>query len=49
MCWRGATIETESDLLQRTLIDRAGKQVSVRDGTLNVEYVARHNTALDWV
>ncbi len=41
--------ETESDLLQRTLIDRAGERVSVRDGGLNVEYVAQHNAALDWV
>ena len=41
--------ETESDLLQRTIIDRAGERVSVRDGGLNVEYVARHNAALDWV
>jgi len=41
--------ETESDLLQRTIIDRAGERVSVRDGGLNVEYVAQHNAALDWV
>ena len=41
--------ETESDLLQRTIIDRAGERVSVRDGTLNVEYAARHNAARDWV
>jgi len=39
--------ETEGDLLQRTIIDRAGERISVRDGTLNVEYVARHNAALD--
>ncbi len=41
--------ETQSDLLQQTLIDRAGKQVSALDDTLSSEYVAQHNAALGWV
>lgn len=41
--------ETQSDLLQRTIIDRAGEQVSLPDGSLDPDYVARHNTALGWM
>jgi len=41
--------ETQSDLLQRTLIDRAGQQLTLPDGSVDPSYVSRHNAALDWV
>ena len=43
------TFETESEVLQRTVIDQAGKQVQLPDGSLDPEYVSRHNAALEWV
>ncbi|MFW5949827.1 MAG: HNH endonuclease [archaeon] len=41
--------ETESDVLQRTIIDRAGEPVSLPDESLNPQYVARHNAELEWI
>jgi putative restriction endonuclease len=41
--------ETESDVLQRTIIDRAGEQILIPDGSLKPQYVAQHNAALEWV
>jgi len=41
--------ETQSDLLQRTLIDRAGQPVALPDGSVDPGYVSRHNAALEWV
>jgi Predicted restriction endonuclease len=41
--------ETESDVLQRTIIDQAGSQVQLPDGSLKLEYVTRHNAALEWM
>jgi putative restriction endonuclease len=41
--------ETQSDLLQRTLIDRAGERVSITEEHLKPQYVAQHNAALEWV
>jgi len=40
---------TESDLLQRTIIDREGERISIPDGSLKPQYVAQHNAALEWV
>jgi putative restriction endonuclease len=41
--------ETQSDVLQQTIIDRAGERISVPDDSLNPQYVAQHNAALEWV
>ncbi len=41
--------ETQSDLLQRTLIDRAGQQVGLSDESIDPSYVSRHNAELEWV
>jgi len=41
--------ETQSDLLQRTLIDRAGQPVALPDGSVDPSYVNRHNAELEWV
>ncbi len=41
--------ETESELLQRSIVDRAGQRVAMPDGCVNPEYVARHNASLEWV
>ncbi|RRJ28734.1 HNH endonuclease, partial [Halocatena pleomorpha] len=43
------SFETESDLLQRTIIERAGERVELPVTYLNSEYMAQHNTALEWV
>lgn len=43
------SFETQSDLLERTIIDRAGDGVPLPDGSLNPEYVAQHNKTLKWV
>lgn len=41
--------ETESDLLQRTIVDRAGEPVPFPDGSVDPEYLAQHNASLGWV
>jgi len=43
------SFETQSDLLQRTIIDQANEQVALPDGSLNAEYLAEHNASLAWV
>lgn len=43
------SFETQSEVLQRTITEQAGKRVAVPDEALNPEYVARHNAALDWI
>lgn len=41
--------ETESEVLQQTIINRAGKRVSLPDGSLDPDYLEQHNAALAWV
>jgi len=41
--------ETESTLLQRTIINRAGERVSLPDGCLDPDYISKHNATLGWV
>jgi len=41
--------ETESDVLQRTIIDREGERISLQEEGLNPQYVSQHNAALEWV
>jgi len=41
--------ETGSDLLRRTILDRAGEQVPLPDGSVDPEYFQQHNAALEWV
>jgi putative restriction endonuclease len=40
--------ETESELLQRTIINHAGERVSLPDGSLSPDYIRQHNAALEW-
>jgi putative restriction endonuclease len=41
--------ETESELLQRTIIKQAGERVSLPETSVNPDYLAEHNTTLAWV
>lgn len=41
--------ETQSDVLQRTIIKRAGEQVSVSDESLDPRYIEQRNSAIEWV
>jgi putative restriction endonuclease len=43
------SFETQSDVLQRTIIDRAGERISIPEEGLKPQYVAQHNAALEWV
>ena len=43
------SFETDSELLQRTIIEQAGDRVSVPEESLDLEYVGQHNAALEWV
>lgn len=43
------SFETESDLLQRTIIEREGERVSITEENLNPKYLAKHNSGLAWV
>jgi putative restriction endonuclease len=43
------SFETESELLERTIIDREGERISVPKASLDPEYLAQHNAALAWV
>ncbi|MFA9518477.1 HNH endonuclease [Halopenitus sp. H-Gu1] len=40
--------ETQSDVLQQTIIDREGERISLPDGSLKPQFVAQHNAALEW-
>jgi putative restriction endonuclease len=42
-------LETESDLLQRTILDQAGERLPVPDDSVAPEYLAQHNESLAWV
>ncbi|QDX41858.1 HNH endonuclease [Salarchaeum sp. JOR-1] len=41
--------ESESDLLQRTIIDREGERISIPEESLEPQYVSEHNASLEWV
>ena len=43
------SFETGSDLLERTILDRAGERVPLPDGSVDPDYFRRHNAALEWV
>jgi putative restriction endonuclease len=38
--------ETESELLQRTVLDQAGERITVRSECLNPKFLTNHNAAL---
>ncbi len=44
-----SSFETQSELLQRTIIDREGERVALPDGSTEPEYLSRHNATLEWV
>ncbi len=41
--------ETESDVLQRTIVEQHGERIGVPDGTLDLAYVQQHNSTIEWV
>jgi len=41
--------ETESDVLQRTIIDRKGERISIPEKSLKPQYVTQHNSSLAWL
>lgn len=41
--------DTESDLLQHTLLDHAGDRLPTLADTLDPEYLAEHNATLNWI
>ncbi len=41
--------ETQSELLNRTIIDRAGERIPLQEGNLKRQYVAQHNATLGWM
>ena len=41
--------ETESDVLQQTIIDREGERISIPAESLKPQYVTQHNASLEWV
>jgi len=43
------SFETESDVLQRTISDREGEQISRLEGWLNPTYIEQYNMALEWI
>lgn len=43
------SFETESDVLQRTLVNRAGEQLTGPAASLESKYLAQHNASLEWV
>ncbi|PLK17724.1 HNH endonuclease, partial [Natronobacterium gregoryi] len=43
------SFETESELLQRTIIEQDGERVALPDESLNPEYLEKHNASLAWV
>jgi len=43
------SFETESELLQRTVVNRGGERVRVLEGRLDTTYLAEYNAELAWV
>ena len=41
--------ETESDVLQRTIINREGERILIPEKSLNPQYVTQHNASLAWL
>lgn len=41
--------DTESEVLQRTIIDREGERISIQEESLNPQYVTQHNSSLAWL
>ncbi|WP_254611745.1 HNH endonuclease [Haloterrigena gelatinilytica] len=43
------SFETQSELLQQTIIEQDGERVPLPEESLNPEYLAQHNASLAWV
>lgn len=41
--------ETQSEILQRTIIDRVGERVAIPDESVASEYIRQHNATIEWV
>lgn len=44
-----SSFETQSELLQQTIVDRTGEQIPLPDGGVDQDYFRRHNARLDWL
>jgi putative restriction endonuclease len=44
--WVNPAFNTESDLLQRMILDRAGEKISISEASLDPGYLTEHNAAL---
>lgn len=44
-----AGFETQSELLQRTILDREDERVTIPDESLNPKYLEQSNAALAWI
>ena len=43
------SFETQSELLQRTIIEQDGERVALPDESLKPEHLEQHNASLVWV
>ena len=41
--------ETESQLLQQTIIEQAGEQIQLVEESIDPEYLTQHNSNIAWV
>jgi len=41
--------ETDSQLLQQTIIEQAGEQIQLGEERIDPEYLTQHNSTLAWV
>jgi putative restriction endonuclease len=43
------TFETQSDVLQRTIIEQAGNRIPIPTGSVDPAYLSQHNEAIEWI
>jgi putative restriction endonuclease len=41
--------ETQSDVLQRTILDQKDECISPLEGCIDTEYLSTHNRAIGWI
>jgi putative restriction endonuclease len=41
--------ETQSNVLQQRIIERAGECISSLEGCIDTEYLSTHNRAIEWI
>jgi putative restriction endonuclease len=43
------SFETQSDVLQRTVLDQAGEPVQIPNQSITPTHLAQHNKAIEWM